>query len=128
MLVGVSGVGIGAGRREEIGDGAHEFRCLDRLVEMRAAKGGDGAQSLRGDVSSQNNSWNGPLEFFPKLGDDFDAIWAVRKVEVGDDNVGNFRRSNRNDAIGGPDRTMAASAQQHFEKFANGRIILDDKN
>jgi len=115
-------------RREEIGDGAHEFHRLDRLVEMRAPKGGDGAQSLRGDVSSQNNSGNRPLKFFPKLG---------RRPSTPFGPFGRLKSATIMSGISVEAIAATPSARQsdddrhpqkHFEKFADGRIILDDEN
>ena len=68
------------------------------------------------------------MEFLPQLCDDLDAIGPIGKVKIGDDEIGTLCRRKCNDAIGCADRAMTGVTQQHFEKFENGGIIVDDEN
>ena len=67
-------------------------------------------------------------EPLPNCRDNLDAVWSVRKIEIGDDEVGAFRHCKRRHAIGDTYRMMACVTQEQLEKFADDGIVLDDKN
>lgn len=121
----------GARGREEPLNNLRQLLYLHWLVQLDAVLKRDIAEDVGGNIAGQNNDWNRMVKFLPQLCDELEAVEAIGKVVVRDNEVRPDGPANNEfegcNAVTRRRGAMALFLQQEFENFAYVGIVLDDE-
>src|SRR5208337_4980471 len=117
---------------QELLDRARQLAQFDGLVEMNTVVKGDIAQGLGGNIASENDDWNLPIELLPQFLTDLNPVHAIWQIVVGEDEIGSRRPARQQSqgvvAVDGRRSLIALFVQKQLEVLANFPIVLNDQD